>query len=182
MRTRGCMDEERADAGKDGEHVDRGRGPWARTRSTRTGVASPSRFFKSVCEVLNRQRAWGMPFSAGKHSAGKMQMFQYFVKVVPTDFVYLNGTVLKTNQFSYTENAMDTVARPTSLPGANKVQGREQGEGEGRGRRGGRGTERRCPLSAPLSTPLSSPSSWPWISPSFPPLLVGRDGRRVLQL
>ena len=46
-------------------------------------------------------------------------MFQYFVKVVPTDFVYLNGTVLKTNQFSYTENAMDTAARPTSLPGAS---------------------------------------------------------------
>ena len=55
-----------------------------------------------------------------------MQMFQYFVKVVPTDFVYLNGTVLKTNQFSYTENAMDTAARPTSLPGAPDTGGRDR--------------------------------------------------------
>jgi hypothetical protein len=50
--------------------------------------------------------------------AGNMQMSQYFVKVVPTDFVYLNGTVLKTNQFSYTENTQDMAARPGSLPGA----------------------------------------------------------------
>ena len=47
-----------------------------------------------------------------------MQMYQYFVKVVPTDFVYINGTVLKTNQFSYTENSQDSAGRVASLPGA----------------------------------------------------------------
>mmetsp|Transcript_57518 Transcript_57518/g.135342 ORF Transcript_57518/g.135342 Transcript_57518/m.135342 type:complete len:416 (-) Transcript_57518:75-1322(-) len=31
-------------------------------------------------------------------------MFQYFIKVVPTTYQYLDGTVLKTNQFSVTEH------------------------------------------------------------------------------
>ena len=56
-----------------------------------------------------------------------MQMFQYFIKVVPTDFVYLNGTILKTNQFSYTENVLDFAGRQGSLPGA--AAGGAEGQG-----------------------------------------------------
>jgi len=50
-----------------------------------------------------------------------MQMFQYFIKVVPTDFIYLNGTVLKTNQFSFTENSLESAVRQASLPGTGTM-------------------------------------------------------------
>lgn len=34
-------------------------------------------------------------------------LYQYFVKVVGTKFVHLNGTQISTNQFSVTENERD---------------------------------------------------------------------------
>ena len=68
-------------------------------------------------------------------AASRMQMFQYFIKVVPTDFIYLNGTVLKTNQFSFTENSLESAVRQSSLPGTGIVtDGRATSR---RGRRSG---------------------------------------------
>jgi len=43
--------------------------------------------------------------------------YQYFIKVVPTSFVYLNGTILSTNQFSYTQNEQDMAEKQGGLPG-----------------------------------------------------------------
>lgn len=47
--------------------------------------------------------------------------FQYFVKVVGTDYRHLNGTLSSTNQFAVTEHARDVTPRfgdmPTGMPG-----------------------------------------------------------------
>lgn len=45
--------------------------------------------------------------------------FMYFLKVVPTEYHYVNTTVLHTNQFSYTEHeiAVNTHARTFWQPG-----------------------------------------------------------------
>lgn len=45
-------------------------------------------------------------------------IYQYFVKVVPTTYRYLNGTVLETNQFSVTEHVTNVKAKEgQGLPG-----------------------------------------------------------------
>jgi hypothetical protein len=51
-------------------------------------------------------------------------MFQYFVKVVPTRFKYLNGTIFATNQFSVTQyerNVGDKLGQ-VGLPGTQVVE------------------------------------------------------------
>ncbi len=51
----------------------------------------------------------------------EFQVFQYFVKVVASEFTYLNGTVSHTNQFAVTEHLRDVSPRmgtqPTGMPG-----------------------------------------------------------------
>jgi len=44
-------------------------------------------------------------------------MYQYFLKVVPTQYKYLNGTVLETNQFSVTQHERQISAGMQGLPG-----------------------------------------------------------------
>ncbi|EKX52186.1 hypothetical protein GUITHDRAFT_65491 [Guillardia theta CCMP2712] len=44
-------------------------------------------------------------------------MYQYFVKVVPTQYQYRNGTILSTNQFSTTENTRQLEGFTRGLPG-----------------------------------------------------------------
>ena len=44
-------------------------------------------------------------------------MYQYFVKVVPTTYKYLNGTTLRTNQFSSTEHFRKLEGLQRGLPG-----------------------------------------------------------------
>ena len=44
-------------------------------------------------------------------------MFQYFAKVVPTRYYYLNGNVLETNQFSVTQNQRVIAGGQHGLPG-----------------------------------------------------------------
>jgi hypothetical protein len=44
-------------------------------------------------------------------------MYQYFIKVVPTQYNYLNGTLLETNQFSVTQHERVISAGMQGLPG-----------------------------------------------------------------
>ena len=44
-------------------------------------------------------------------------MFQYFIKVVPTRYEYVNGTILSTNQFSSTEHSRKLQGLQRGLPG-----------------------------------------------------------------
>lgn len=47
-------------------------------------------------------------------------MFQYYIKIVPTMFVKLDGTVLLTNQFSVTrhQKAVSIITGESGMPGA----------------------------------------------------------------
>jgi endoplasmic reticulum-Golgi intermediate compartment protein 3 len=57
----------------------------------------------------------------GKSAVGLYDAFQYYIKVVSTEFSFLNGTKLITNQFASTEHQRDVSPKfgdmPTSMPG-----------------------------------------------------------------
>jgi hypothetical protein len=55
-----------------------------------------------------------------KKATGAWSKFDYFIKVVRTDFTYLNGSVISTNQFSVTEHdkVIPTIlGMPSDMPG-----------------------------------------------------------------
>lgn len=60
------------------------------------------------------------PLDGIKKTSFKFQMHQYFLKVVGTEYTYLNTTILNTNQFAVTEHDRDVSPQfgvPTGIPG-----------------------------------------------------------------
>lgn len=62
-------------------------------------------------------------FDSAKQGDISGGMFSYYVKVVPTNYHYLTGEQIKTNQYSATEHYKTLSNRPgEGLPGRNLIQ------------------------------------------------------------
>jgi len=84
---------------------------WHPVRASTAHVINRLSFGTEFPDIVNPLDAHKSP------EVGDPVMYQYFLKVVPTRYNYLNGTGLETNQFSVTQHDRHLMPGVQGLPG-----------------------------------------------------------------